>query len=171
MDTGHINTCLADVPGFVGTFPCNQLPTLPVIRERTLFLVVNTARLRGKTRQKVVQGEHWVALAIHADKSSEYFDSFGLPPDQEEIMKYISANSHRGCSYNTQMIQNPLSSTCGVYCVDFIVSRARGETLDGFVSSFKTNFLLNDRKTVERVTRFLKQRRIKPPLEFRKLMI
>lgn len=175
MDTGQINKCLSKVPGFCGTFACNQLPRIPLNNTAKMSLVVNTARLSRRdleenTRTNVVQGEHWIAIVLNGDGTSLYFDSFGNPPNRKEILEFLSVVSRNGCQHNTVMVQNPLSSTCGVFCIDFIVSVMCEESLGDFLSNFHTNYLVNDRTTVDRVTCFMDILGVKPPLDMRELL-
>lgn len=161
MDTRQINRSLKRVKGFQGTFPCNHIPNLPRNGlKTTIYFVLNTARYirkkdKNHSKSKTVAGKHWVVLVIHPSHKAEYYDSFGLPPEQHDIREYITNNCANGCTYNTQMTQNPLSRTCGVHCIDFIISRSSGISLRDYVTDFRTNLIENDQLVVKRVHEYL----------------
>lgn len=168
MDTGQINKCLSKVPGFLGTYACNQLPSVRRIRSETQSIIVNTARLKQSdlrmSRNFVAKGEHWIAIVLLEDGTSVYFDSFGNPPERKEVTDFLSQVSRNGCLYNTQMVQSPFSSTCGVFCIDFLISIMCGESLADYLANFRTNLLENDETTVSRVAAFMKILSVKLPL-------
>jgi len=73
MNTLEINNSLKKFKTFLGAFPKDKLPKT----RKPCGLIINTDSSNNP-------GEHWVA--IYTDNNcSEYFDSFGLPPLQEEI--------------------------------------------------------------------------------------
>lgn len=96
-------------------------------------------------------GEHWTALFYNGLGTWEFFDSFGLPPRHREVINFIERHSKRPWSYNTYMLQQLLSSTCGLYAVYFLITKARGGTLHTVLRHFRSNKQwLNDR-TVTRL--------------------
>lgn len=125
MDTQQVNCLLTDIPEFVGTFACNLIPnpqTLPAA------YVVNTGRVRLRKTTKnrdqiIVDGEHWVTIILKDTGKADFFDSYGLPPTEPEMIDFIQRNSESGVRYSTQMLQNPASRLCGAYCVDYIRQR------------------------------------------------
>ena len=72
-------------------------------------------------------GEHWIAVYFR-DKRVIYFDSYGLPPDERYILPFIRRNSN-GWIQNTEMLQDPLSRTCGMWCIYIIYQLNRGHDL------------------------------------------
>jgi hypothetical protein len=147
MITDEINKSLSDIDSFVGTFPCNELP---FIARRPAFIVVNTAPLPKRSRAKIVQGKHWVAILL-SDDDNEYFDSFGYPPKQPDIVRFLGSQGSV-LQYNTQMLQNPFSDVCGAYCVDYVRQRAQNVGFQEYLGSFTSDVVANDRAVVERVT-------------------
>ena len=96
-------------------------------------------------------GEHWVAFYIPSDTTispMEYWDSYGLKPPKI-FMSFLNPTYLR----NTKFIQHPLSSTCGQYCIYYILKRYTGHSMEEIVSVFSEDTLENDvivNKTVER---------------------
>ncbi|KAI1291112.1 hypothetical protein HDE_07691 [Halotydeus destructor] len=113
MDTSEILSALKGVPGFCGVFPADHLR---VPKSFPASVVVNTDD-SGKP------GEHWVAIHWPNRSSIEYFDSFGFPPLVPRIAKVVANGSF---TYNSATLQHPATSTCGVYCIAFVLSRAKG---------------------------------------------
>lgn len=153
MNTREINSILHSVPGFVGTFPCNFLKST---NKRPALYVINTAKLSKRnleeSQNSVVPGKHWVVLIIKKDGKAEYFDSYGFPPTQPDIVRFIEEHSKQRVKWSTQMLQDPLSRVCGVYCVDYIQQRSSGVAMKQYLAQFTTDTQLNDQKVVERVT-------------------
>jgi len=88
-------------------------------------------------------GEHWVA--IYADeKSVEYFDSYGQPPMRVGFYRLLN---HLGKKWerNTRCLQHFLSSTCGHYCLYYLVLRSRGHKMRDLLLTFTDNTTENDR--------------------------
>lgn len=157
MITNEINECLRGVNGFVGTFPCNKIP---VAAFRPAFYVINTARWEHTNEtSRVISGKHWVALMLKEGGSCEYFDSYGMAPNQVDIVMFVSTNCTKTFKYNTQMVQDPNSRVCGVYCIDYILARSAGTKLEKYLGSFTSNHKLNDEQAVDRVTCLLSARR------------
>lgn len=151
MNTQQINTLLADVPNFRGTFPANMIPKPQKI---PAAYVINTGSVKKqKSGAIVVEGEHWVALILKAGGRADYFDSYGLPPTVPEIADFIANHAPGGISFSTQMLQDPVSRVCGVYCVDYLRQRLKHNVSKrNYLKSFKSDFGFNDRLVVKRVT-------------------
>lgn len=142
MDTDQINKYLEKrIPYFVGTFAKN---VIPVVTERPAMFVVNT-HLASQP------GEHWVAIHLINKTKGEYFDSFGFPAIEPEIMTYM--NTHcRQWVYSSRTVQHPLARTCGVFACWFLLHRSTGLSYNRFREVFGTD--LDDNET--RVVRFFK---------------
>ena len=132
MDTNQINKSLKNYKKFKGTFPKDQLPK---IKEKTFAIIINT-----DSSDK--PGEHWVAI-YSDDEITEYFDSFGLPPLHQEIIKYLDSTSNQW-HYNSLTIQSVTSTTCGLFCVLYIKLRLRGYTYSDIIALFCHKLKLND---------------------------
>ena len=72
-------------------------------------------------------GEHWVAVYFR-DNRVIYFDSYGMSPDKDYILPFIKRNSS-GWIQNTEMLQDPWSKTCGMWCIYIIHQLKRGHDL------------------------------------------
>ena len=88
------------------------------------------------------QVTHWVCCNHDkARKTIEYFDSFGLPPDEWD--KNTSLKGFKAFKMNNNQIQNINSVRCSYYCLLFLNERTRGtsfrEIMDMFTKYTKTN--------------------------------
>ena len=147
MNSSTITSILTSHPGirkdFVGVFPADMLPT-KARDAKPGFYVVNTD-------PHFKAGEHWVAFYIPLDMKTnpmEYWDSYGLKPP-EIFTPFLNRMYLR----NTKFIQHPLSSTCGQYCIYYILMRYKGHSIEEIVSVFSEDTLENDiivNQTVER---------------------
>lgn len=141
MDTTEIiSTIKKFIPihnHFIGVFPKDQLPQ---VNKKSYSLIINT----DASHQP---GQHWVALNI-TDKKGSYFDSYGLPVVEPQILLYIANKCPKGCFISSKQIQGVNSVNCGVYCIIFICLIEKGlnfcEILNFFSSSTKINdFVIN----------------------------
>ena len=128
MDSNQIESYFTGVAGFKGVYPCDEIPHTT---EQGGF-IINTDTSKEK-------GEHWVALYQNGDGTSEYFDSFGLPPVIPQIIKHLTDFSPNGSRYSSLILQNPYADTCGLYCILFIKEKIMGKTMEEFLSHFCTN--------------------------------
>ena len=145
MLTSDIDNCLSSVPSFVGTFPCNQITPVSV---RPAFYVLNTAPLNKTSK---ITGEHWVSVLLKSDGTGEYFDSFGLPPTQPLIAAFLKRTCPQGYDMGCRVLQDASTRVCGVYCVDYVLSRASGLSLQSYLGLFGPNSTLNDKLVIDRV--------------------
>ena len=91
-------------------------------------------------------GEHWFAIYYNEDKEATFFDSYGQHPSYYKMVPYLNKTSVSWTFNNTQ-IQGILSSTCGYYCIYFILLMSRGLCLEHIAKEFnKQDFDLNDFK-------------------------
>ena len=123
---------------FRGVFPRDRLP-LRVNTRRPSAYVINTDRQEGP-------GEHWVVVWFDGRGRGEYFDSFGLPAvyrDTEDCT-LRHCQSYR---YNQRVLQDPLSSTCGLCSMYYVLKKIRGFSVERLLSTFHPHKLwFNDRK-------------------------
>ena len=119
---------------FVGTFPSDIVPVYK--RQYPQAFVINTAP--DKT-----SGEHWTALILSDDKCL-YFDSLGNQLQNIPLLESLKKCGINEYKYNNCQIQPVLSSSCGYYCVAFIMSFARGIPYHGFMANFVTERKQND---------------------------
>jgi len=108
---------------FLGVFPCDIHPNINV--NKTFSIIFNTG-------DSTTSGEHFVAI-YRNKKSFFYFDSFGLKPNDINIIDFIEKNRQsRHFSWNNKPMQDKLSNFCGFYCLAFIVSKDRNISFNVF---------------------------------------
>lgn len=118
---------------FLGVFAKNRLPQVKIY---PCSLVVNTD-------PSDKPGEHWLAIYFNADKSCEFFDSYGNKPEYYGLDEYVKNNSVVYKNNNVRF-QDLSSSSCGYYCIFFLLLKSRKflfkEILDLFSKyDFRTN--------------------------------
>ncbi len=115
LSSNEIEDRLKSVDGFEGVFSSDNLPKkIPRIASG----VINLDSSDGP-------GTHWVCYYNDPfSKVVEYYDSFGIPPSTL-TQKYLKTSGKK-IRYQTNPIQNLLSSACGYYCIDYIKNRAKG---------------------------------------------
>lgn len=118
---------------FKGVFACNQLPcvfTLPAI------FIINLS-------SNAQPGTHWVALLIDNSGAAYYFDSFGLPPRNTDILRFLRMHSKK-TDYNKRQLQHLSSIKCGRFVCVFAAAALRSVDMDSFFSRFSNNLRIND---------------------------
>ena len=84
METQEINRLLIDEKNYIGTFARELLLNcLPLKRKCGLIINTDTHDLPGK---------HWIAIYLGENGGREYFDSYGLPPLQKELIDFMRKN-------------------------------------------------------------------------------
>ena len=75
-------------------------------------------------------GKHWCAFYFDGSRKSEFFDSFGQPPDyyNQAFLSCLYDNSVVQM-YNSEKLQGPHSNVCRQYCLYVLIHRIRGQTL------------------------------------------
>ena len=143
MDTTELDRKLSNVPGFIGAFPFDDLPTKPTT---DFSVIINTDSEKGS-------GEHWLALA-RKNNVFYFHDSYGRLPDDElftkvfrKVMKeYIIGK----CVSNTKWIQQITSNVCGHHSVYFINEMESKQIWD-ILAVFTDNLQYNDDLVLEYV--------------------
>lgn len=135
---------------FFGIYPFDKLPNINKVRElnknkKEIYLVVNTDPANKP-------GEHWFALCIQnnlkGDVPNEYFDSYGRKPDKK-IVQYLE----NFLIFSTQPIQNNLTTTCGQWCMCYILYKSHGGSLSQFIHFIAEN--INPSKRDQFVNEFI----------------
>ena len=135
MDTTTIKRLLKTYKCFKGVFPSDQMP---YHYELPLNIIVNTD-------PSYKPGQHWVGVSINREGVGYYFDSFGFPPTVPSIVEYLNKKS-KYWSFNQTKLQNAKSTTCGNYCVLFMIFRCNNLSPRKFISQFTENSVENDIK-------------------------
>lgn len=115
----------AVAPTFLGVFPIDRLPNIQ--QRQPSSLVANTDTSDGP-------GKHWLAMYFDGQGKGIYFDSYGQGPCTI-FEKFMEKNSYVW-RYNTIRLQGPVSSTCGQYCIYFLVHVCRGHSLKEVTDAF-----------------------------------
>lgn len=141
MDTRQIASILHSCPTmsrvFRGVFPLDKIKSE---RGGSGIYVCNT-------HPSNKPGEHWIVIAISPETcGGEYFDSFGVPPQQQEFSDFLNKNTTSSSwMYNRERVQHPLSTVCGHYCVLYALNFARNRSMEHFLALFDSkNCFEND---------------------------
>ena len=134
LSTNDINTMLRHITMFAGTFPSDIVPIQQ--RKYPQAFVINTAPNR-------TSGEHWTALIL-TDSKCLYFDSLGCQIQNVSLLKSLKKVGVRYYKYNSCQIQSVLSSSCGYYCIAFVMSFVSNSSYSNFMSKFVTDLKQND---------------------------
>lgn len=138
MDSKQIENCLFSKKiskrYFLGVFPIDKLPLRRI--KRPCSIVCNTDPSHK-------EGKHWVAIFLPKFGKVEYFDSFGIKPTNEEIYEFISKNG-KEYKYNSRQIQSNKSTTCGKFCILFILFRSRNLKYNDFINLFINDKSFNE---------------------------
>ena len=109
---------------FLGCYASDRLHTLPKTLPKSL--IINTANSDS-------DGEHWVALVLQKERCF-YFDSFGLPIINENILQYL--HKYRKVMYSDNCIQDINSEKCGKFCIAFIKYIHSKKLYNDFMTKF-----------------------------------
>ena len=105
--------------------------TLPTAIEYPIAIVINV-------------DHHWVAVYIDCFKKGYYFDSFGLPPLNVRVRRFLDTFSDVW-SHSQIPIQCVTSSKCGHFCLFFLVYKCMGWGINQILRPFKRyNVKIND---------------------------
>ena len=99
------------------------------------------------TDESHLPGTHWIAVYFPEDKNNvvEYFDSYGLPPLEQDMVDFMRRNAV-STRFNNIRLQGMDSMVCGQYCVHYLHQRSLGYSLEHLVSYFGQNYSRNDRQ-------------------------
>ena len=99
-------------------------------------------------------GQHWTAVVFNGQGSAEYFDSYGLPPNHNQIHEFITKNAQR-VYFNQRTLQDITSIKCGLFVLYFIHKKSKGTPLSQLLRPFKShNLLINDRVVTSYIRRY-----------------
>ena len=110
---------------FLGCFPLDQLPDFPTQFPKSFII---------NTQTSTKPGGHWIALII-TKKRCFYFDSFGLPIINQNILKYLNPH-YTNVRYSDVCIQHVESGKCGKFCIVFVTQVKSKATYERFISQF-----------------------------------
>lgn len=128
---------------FKGVYSANNIPG---------YVCTYPAAYIFNTHPKHKPGEHWVSVYFSAKKEGTYFDSFGLPPIDKRVLRFLQKNTTKW-TYSNKVLQHPFSFLCGGFCIYFLIKKCQGQSLNTLLKGFRFDLDLNDNKII----RFLKR--------------
>ena len=148
MNADELSTLLKTHPEtrnvFVGVAARDTLPKKPR-RRRPCAYICNTAKAHPHL------GEHWVCFYFKKKAPPEYFDSNGMSPQFASFQRFLGGYWKE----NRLMLQSPLSTVCGQYCMFYILMRNKGYTMEEIQSWFSPYDLLKNDQNVNRTVNAL----------------
>ena len=96
-------------------------------------------------------GQHWHAIFVQEGGGVDFFDSYGIFPPKN-VLKYAG----RFCppiNFSSWSIQSPIATSCGSYCLQFLLARARGQSMNQFVKKEYSNYswISNEKRLAKRM--------------------
>ena len=153
MNNLQIEDYLKNNPNFLGCFPHDSLNYLDSLGDG-FKVTPNSSSTENKfpspkkTRSIIIntdsgRGEHWVAMVLTKGKCF-YFDSFGLPIININILNYVNTKKYKTVTYSNQCIQDFQSTSCGLFCIAFVMYVKNRKDYLSFLSIFKEDLRCND---------------------------
>ena len=121
---------------FLDVFPSDQLPVRIVHYPACFVCNVDSS---------TESGSHWLAFFLSSPDEGEFFDSYGNVPRYFKGPISEFASRYSRMNYNPLILQSSITAVCGQYCVYYLYSRCRGQTLQKILSNFVTKNVCNDR--------------------------
>ena len=128
---------------FRGVYSCNELSVSPKAlgwpNQPPHALIINTDTSN-------LPGQHWIAIYVTADNRGEVMDSYGLLPPTT-VQRWLNRHTRQWIA-NNRLIQPPNSDSCGQFCADYLVQRAKADSMHVVLSSDFTSDLNNNERLV-----------------------
>ena len=140
MNAGTMGSILTKYPPFKGVFSYDEWRSLPVVFPAAYVF---------NTQPERVEFGHWVAVFINEFKEGVFFDTFGRPPEFLGFHLFFAKHAI-SYSYNPDIVQNPLTMTCGQHVIVFLLN---GGNVAKWRSLMGENLLDNDDFVYEFVSR------------------
>lgn len=103
------------------------------------------------------RGSHWIGIFIDTDRNADYFDSFGFPPNQRNIVNFLEAHTN-SVKYSKRQFQHIVSNKCGKFVILFVLSKMYGKDVSEVFDKFSSNLTIND-LIIENMFGYFKQLR------------
>ena len=139
MNNYEIENILIYNKNFLGCYASDQIDILPKTLPKSL--IINTAN-------SDTDGEHWVALVLQK-KRCFYFDSFGLPIMNKNILHFLQ--KYKKVMYSDICIQDINSVKCGKFCIGFIKYVNSKKSYNDFITKFDFVKLYKNDEIVENI--------------------
>ena len=137
MNSHQIHSCIKQDPitqsSFHGVFPQDMLFKQKIHVHKNNSYICNTAPSTNS-------GEHWFALYIDSELNGEYFDSYGLDPD-ETFASFLDQHCF-SWTRNIIPLQKPFSTVCGQHCIFWIHSKGLGYNSECIIETLKKKMLI-----------------------------
>jgi hypothetical protein len=134
MQTSEIRSEMSKIENFIGVYALDDLP-------KNLNLPIT---LIANTDKRSQPGTHWIAIYIDETGLGEYFDSFGLPPLQNEFYTFMDKSCQNGWYFSTVLLQDLRSLSCGQYCMLYCALRSYGFSLCSIIRLFSNSGQVNE---------------------------
>lgn len=128
MNNKQIQILMSRYEAFQGVYPADKLPKHST-KSGSYGYIANTD-------SHDQPGKHWVSFFFPEQGYPEYFDSFGMVPLLPEFYEFLGNCPFK---YNNVTLQAPLSSTCGQYCIFYLLGRIHGYKYNHILDVFDTN--------------------------------
>lgn len=130
-------------PYFAGVFASDALPSSPS-KAHPRGYIVNVDR-------REEQGSHWLGVWTE-DETCEIMDSFGMDVTRYDIpwFEKWTRDHFWAVRESRKTLQAIDSQSCGMYALAFLIVRATGISMDGFLSMFTTHdYVKNDHRIAQ----------------------
>lgn len=121
---------------FIGVYAADFLRKLKITQLPVCFI--------GNTDPSWKPGTHWLAFYIDHGNNLEFFDSYGQHPSRYPIVSEFISSYAGKIKMNNFQVQSYSSSTCGQFCLYFLLWRCRDISFSRIVNSFDRCTHAND---------------------------
>src|SRR5438874_1815188 len=84
-----------------------------------------------------LSGGHWIAFYKEKSCTLEFFDSLARPLETyDKDIQDFARNVGNKLIYNINVLQEPNTTTCGGFCLYYLIHRSRAVTFTDIVKSF-----------------------------------
>ena len=136
----YLNDVCKYLKNYQGTFSCDGIKK-PNFNNNISTYIFNLSKLNEK-------GSHLVAIQINSKaKKVIYFDSFGFPCTNKDILTFIFSVNNK-YEYNSKQIQDFESNYCGMYCLAFVMHHDSNNKFINFLRMFNSDKLIKNDEIV-----------------------
>ena len=134
METDHISRLLARDP-----LMCHY----EVVAKDTTQRHLRTRPLSCATHTTATNQGNIGSPCTYVDEIGDYFDPYGQNPQHVEFTNFMNEHCSQW-SPNDRMLQSPISTVRGQYCIAFLMFRCRNISMHAFARLFTTDLIAND---------------------------
>lgn len=103
---------------YVGCYPADMIPEFKKFPASVVINLDNSDK----------EGSHWVSIFARSKDHAYYFDSYGLLPENSNILAYLK--KFKKITWQKAVIQSIVSNVCGYYVIFFIYMCSLGKSYD-----------------------------------------